>query len=256
MTGTRFTDRTVLIGGGAGGVGRAAALLFAAEGARVAIADVQVSAGQELVQGIEANGDEALFVETNVSDASAVASAVETTLERFGGIDVLFNHAGTLIVKPFLDTTEAEWDYLMATNVKSMFLMSRAVLPGMLAQGKGVIVNTASISGVTASPLESAYCTTKGAVLQLTRAIAVEFRGRGIRCNAVAPGFIRTPHGLREMKELTAQGFAVENDINAFQGRISEPEEIARAVLFLASDDASFINGTALFVDNGWMAIT
>jgi NAD(P)-dependent dehydrogenase (short-subunit alcohol dehydrogenase family) len=256
MASERFTDQVVLVSGGAGGIGRAASLLFAAEGARVAIADLQSEAGHALAAEIETRGGEALFNETDVSKAEQVHAAVEATLARFGRIDILFNHAGTVIVKPFLDTTEEDWDRLMAINVKSMFLMSRAVLPAMLAQGKGVIVNTASISAVTASPLESLYCTTKGAVLQLTRALAVEFRERGIRCNAVCPGFIRTPHGLREIKELGAYGFDVEKDITAFQGRIGEPDHVARAVLYLASDDASFVNGSALFVDNAWTAIT
>ncbi len=256
MAGGRLAGKTALISGGAGGVGRAAALLFAAEGAQVALVDIQGEAGAALAAEIEAGGGAALFAQADVSQRGEVQAAVAQALARFGRIDVLFNHAGTVIVKPFLETTEAEWDRLMSINVKSMVHMCQAVLPGMLAAGGGAIVNTGSISGMTASPLESLYCTTKGAVIQLTRALAVEFRERGVRCNAVCPGFIRTDHGLREMAAFEALGLDVNADIAARQVRICEPEEVARAALFLASAEASFLNGAALVVDNGWTALT
>ena len=148
-----------------------------------------------------------------------------------------------------------EWDWLHAVNVRSMFLMTRAVLPGMIAAGGGSIVCTSSISAVAGTPMEVLYDTTKGAVHMFARAIAVEFRDHNIRCNAVCPGFIRTPHGLREVEELQKLGVDVsEASLAAQQGRIGEPEEVARAALFLASDEASFVNGTHLFVDNGFTA--
>ncbi|MFO0998067.1 MAG: glucose 1-dehydrogenase [Alphaproteobacteria bacterium] len=255
MADGRLKGKSALISGGAGGMGRAMAELFASEGARVAIVDVQTEAGRDAARAIERNGGAAHFIEADVADAVAVERAVKTTLDAYGRIDILCNHAGSIIVKPFLETTEGDWDRLMATNVKSMFLMSRAVLPGMLAAGGGVIVNTSSISGLTAAPMESAYCTTKGAILQLTRAIAVEFRDKGIRCNALCPAFVRTDHGLREIDALNALGWdASEQGIASLQGRICEPEEVARAALFLASDDSRFVNGTALVVDNTWTA--
>ena len=137
-----------------------------------------------------------------------------------------------------------------------MYLMTRAVLPGMIAAGGGSIVCTSSISAVAATPMEVLYCTTKGACHMFARAIAVEFRDRNIRCNAVCPGFIETPHGLREVAELQALGVDVsEAAIAAAQGRIGKPEEVAEAALFLASDAARFVNGTHLFVDNGFTAI-
>ncbi len=253
----RFSDMVAVVSGGAGGAGRAATLRFAAEGASVGIVDIQSQAGEQLASEIEAAGGQAMFVEADVSQAQAVKTAVDRILQRFAKVDILFNHAGTLIVKPFLETTEAEWDWLMAVNVKSMFLMSQAILPSMLEAGGGTIINTASISSTTAASMESLYCTTKGAVLQLTRAIAVEFRDRGIRCNAIAPGFIRTPHGLREMEECTALGVDfTEADMEKVQGRFCEPEEIANVAAFLASDDASFINGASITVDNTWTAAT
>ena len=253
----RFSGMVAVITGGAGGAGRAATLRFAAEGASVGIVDIQTQAGEQLASEIEAAGGHAMFVEADVSQAQSVKKAVDGILQRFAKVDILFNHAGTLIVKPFLETTEAEWDWLMAVNVKSMFLMSQAILPSMLEAGGGIIINTGSISSTTAAPMESLYCTTKGAVLQLTRAIAVEFRDQGIRCNAIAPGFIRTPHGLREMAECTALGVDfTEADMAKLQGRFCEPEEVASVAVFLASDDASFINGASITVDNTWTAAT
>jgi len=197
-----------------------------------------------------------MFTAADVSQADQVSAAVTAVTIAFGPVTALFNHAGTLIVKPFLETTEQEWDWLMAVNVKSMFLMTRAVLPGMLAAGGGSIVCTSSISAVAATPMEVLYDTTKGAVHMFARAIAVEYRDRGIRCNAVCPGFIRTPHGMREVRELTALGVDVSDAaIRTQQGRMCEPEEVARAALFLLSDEASFISGAQLFVDNTFTAV-
>ena len=250
----RLQGKTALISGGAGGCGAAASLLFAREGARIAIIDKQD--GGALVKQIEAMGGEAIFAACDVSNANQVTAAVKAATDRFGTIDVLFNHAGTIVVKPFLETTEQEWDWLMAVNVKSMFLMTKAVLPSMLATGGGAIVCTSSISAVAATPMEVLYDTTKGAVHMFARAIAVEYRDRGIRCNAVCPGFIRTPHGMHEVDALTKLGVdASEAAMRAMQGRMCEPEEVAKAALFLASDDASFVNGAHLFVDNTFTAI-
>lgn len=252
----RLAGRVALVSGGAGGCGAAAARLFAAEGAKVGILDRQAVAGRKLAEDLVAAGRDAVFVQADVSQAKEIDAAVTEVSRRLGPIDCLFNHAGTLIVKPFLETSEAEWDWLMAINVKSMFLVTRAVLPMMLAKGKGAIVSTASISSVTATPMEVLYCATKGACLQFARALAVEYRDRGIRSNAVCPGFIRTDHGMREVKELTHLGVdASENAMKAMQGRMCEPEEVAQAALFLLSDEASFVNGSALYVDNTFTAI-
>ena len=252
----RPADRVALISGGATGCGAAAARIFAAEGARVAIVDRNAEAGAALAEELRALGHEALFAEADVSRSAEVDRAVAAVATALGPVTALFNHAGTLIVKPFLDTTEAEWDWLMAVNIKSMFLMTRAVLPGMMAAGGGAIVCTSSISATLATPGEVLYDTTKGACHMFARAIAVEFRDRGIRCNAVCPGFVRTPHGLREMRDLAALGVDVsEAALAAAQGRMCEPEEVARAALFLLSDEASFVNGTQLYVDNGFSAV-
>ncbi len=252
----RLAGKIALISGGATGMGGAASSLFATEGARVAIVDLNLLAAEERAAMIRAAGGQAIAIQADVSDAAQVTNAVAKAIAAFGPITVLFNHAGTIVIKPFLDTTETEWDWLHAVNVKSMFLMTKAVLPGMIAAGGGSIVCTSSISAVAGTPMEVLYDTTKGAVHMFARAIAVEFRDRNIRCNAICPGFIETPHGLREVRDLQALGVDVsEAAIKSAQGRIGRPEEVAEAALFLASDAASFVNGTHLFVDNGFTAI-
>jgi NAD(P)-dependent dehydrogenase (short-subunit alcohol dehydrogenase family) len=252
----RLAGKVAVISGGATGMGGAASKLFAAEGARVAIVDRNADASKHTVAEIRDAGGEALHFVADVSDETQVEAAVQGVAAAFGPATVLFNHAGTIVIKPFLETTLQEWEWLHAVNVRSMFLMTRAVLPGMIAAGGGSIVCTSSISAVAATPMEVLYDTTKGACHMFARAIAVEFRDRNIRCNAVCPGFIRTPHGLREVAELQKLGVDVsEAAIAAQQGRIGEPEEVAKAALFLASDEASFVNGAQLFVDNGFTAI-
>jgi NAD(P)-dependent dehydrogenase (short-subunit alcohol dehydrogenase family) len=252
----RLQGRVAIISGGATGVGGAASRLFAAEGAKVAVLDINAAAAEATAHAVRQAGGEAIAWVADVSEAGPVRSAVAQVVERWGTVDVLFNHAGSIVVKPFLETTEEEWDRLMAVNVKSMYLVTREVLPHMLAQGRGAIVCTSSISAVAGTPMEVLYDTTKGACHMFARAIAVEYRDRGIRCNAVCPGFIRTPHGLREVESLQKLGVDVSDAALAVaQGRICEPEEVAAAALFLASDDASFINGTHLFVDNGFTAV-
>jgi len=258
MSGKRLDGLNAVISGGAAGVGGAASEIFAAEGADVAIIDIQEEVGTALADKICRSEGHAFFVKADVSSSDEVSAAIAQVNERFDNrIDILFNHAGTVIIKPFLETTELEWDWMMNVNVKSMYLMTRAVLPSMLDHGGGAIVNTSSISAVAGTPMEVLYCTSKGACHMFTRAIATEYRDQGIRCNAVCPGFIKTAHGLRELKELQSFGVDVtEEDLCRLQGRICEPEEIANVALFLASSDASFVNGETLFADNGMLVST
>lgn len=252
----RLVGHSALISGGASGCGAAASHLFAAEGASVTIVDRQADIGEALAAELRGKGFQATFAAADVSRRDEVEAAVAHANATFGAPSILFNHAGSIVVKPFLETTDEEYDWLMNVNVRSMFLMTRAVLPGMLAKGDGRIVCTSSISAVAATPMEVLYDVTKGAVHMFARAIAVEFRDRNIRCNAVCPGFIQTPHGLREVEALTRYGVdASEAAIKAAQGRMCRPEEVASAALFLVSDEASFVNGTHLFVDNGFTAI-
>jgi NAD(P)-dependent dehydrogenase (short-subunit alcohol dehydrogenase family) len=251
----RLAGKIAVITGGAAGMGRTTSLAFANEGASVAILDIQQEAGEETVQQIRQNGGTAEFIETDVSDARQVDAAFDKVIETFGPYNVLFNHAGTITVKPLHESTEEDYDRLMDINVRSAFLVCRRAVKEMSDNGGGSIVITGSIASELGYPLESLYCMTKGAVLQLARSISAEYRDRGIRCNAVCPGFVKTAHGLREISELDAAGQEWEEGALAdAQGRICEPEEVSSAVVFLASDEASFITGNALYVDNGWYA--
>ncbi len=251
----RLAGKIAVITGGAAGMGRAASLAFVDEGATIAILDIQKEAGEELVEMVEQRGGKAIFIQTDVSSAQQVDSAFDQVIEVFGSYNVLFNHAGTITVKPLHESTEADYDHLMDINVRSAFLVCRRAVKEMSDNGGGSIVITGSIASELGYALESLYCMTKGAVLQLARTISAEYRDNGIRCNAVCPGFVKTAHGLREISELDDAGQEWEEGALAdAQGRICEPEEVAAAVVFLASDESSFITGNALYVDNGWYA--
>ncbi|MEM7120027.1 MAG: SDR family oxidoreductase [Pseudomonadota bacterium] len=252
----RLAGKNAVITGGAAGMGRAASLLFAKEGAAVTILDVQADDGRATVADIEQSGGQATFVEADVSNADDVTHGFDAAVATFGEIGVLFSHAGTIIVQPLHETDEADYDRLMAINAKSSFLSCREAIRHFLRTGThGSIVITSSIGGEKGFALESVYCVSKGAVLQLARSISSEYRTQGIRCNAVCPGFVETAHGLREIKELDALGETWEDaSLADSQIRICDPDEVAAAALFLASDEASFVNGTALYVDNGWFA--
>jgi NAD(P)-dependent dehydrogenase (short-subunit alcohol dehydrogenase family) len=252
----RLKGKVALISGGATGMGGASSRLFAAEGAKVIIVDLNLDEAKKTADDIKRAGGQAVAIKCDVSSAKDVDAAVKEASAAFGPITVLFNHAGSIVVKPFLETTEEEWDWLTNVNVKSMYLMTRAVLPQMIAAGGGSIVCTSSISAVAATPMETLYNTTKGACHMFARSIAVEFRDRNIRCNAVCPGFIETPHGNREVKGLAAYGVDVSDAaIKAQQGRMGKPEDVARAALYLASDESEFVTGAHLFVDNGFTAV-
>jgi NAD(P)-dependent dehydrogenase (short-subunit alcohol dehydrogenase family) len=255
MTG-RLEGKIALISGGAGGCGLAATELFAREGASVGIVDLPHSQGESVAERLRGEGFDVVFAPADVSDEQQVQSAVDAISGALGKITVLFNHAGGIVISPFLETKVEDWDRLMGVNVRSMFLMTRAVLPQMIEAGGGSVVCTSSISAVAATPMEVLYNTTKGACHMFARAIAIEFRDHNIRSNAVCPGFIQTLHGQKEVDELTRYGVDVSDEaLAAQQGRMCTPDEVAKAALFLASDDASFVNGTHLFVDNGYTAM-
>ena len=251
----KLKNKKVIITGGASGIGKATAELFCHEGAQVAILDINKTEGEKTVNKININKKKAFFFETDLTKSKEVKNSINKVLNQFKEINILFNHAGTIIVKPLHKSSEDDYNYLMDINVRSAFLVCNQVIPIMLKNKGGNIIITSSIGGEKGFALESLYCMTKGAVLQLARSIAVEYRDQGIRCNAVCPGFVKTNHGLREIKELDEQGQNWnETDLHAVQGRICKPEEVATAVLYLASDDSSFVNGTALYVDNAWYA--
>lgn len=247
--------KVALVTGGASGIGRATALLFAREGAAVAIVDLDEPHAQVAVQDIEAQGGQAIFIRCNVTRADECQYAVQATLMKFGRLDILFNNAGIIRRADVIETTEEEWDHVMDVNVKSIFLMSKYVVPVMSAAGGGAIINTGSGWGLKGGGNAVAYCASKGAVTNMTRAMAIDHGKQNIRVNAVCPGDTDTPMLRDEARQLgeTEEGFLAEA-ANRPLGRYAQPEEIAQAVLYLASDAASYVTGTALVVDGGGLA--
>ncbi|QLC24924.1 SDR family oxidoreductase [Parasphingopyxis algicola] len=251
----RFYDKGVLISGGAGGIGRAASLRFAEEGARLAIIDCDLEAGQSLAAGICEKGGKAAFFQADVSNAQEIDTAIAESAKFLDNIDVLYNHAGTVVVSPFAETTDEEYDELMNINVRSAFRVCRQVTRLMLGSNGGSIVISSSICATRAFELESVYCMSKAALVMLAKCIATEYRHNNIRANAVCPAFVNTHHGLKEIEAFRGRGIDWnETSLKELQVRMCDPDEIAQAVLFLASDEAGFINGIDLHVDNGWSA--
>jgi NAD(P)-dependent dehydrogenase (short-subunit alcohol dehydrogenase family) len=250
-----LADKVALVTGGASGIGRAAAMLFAEEGAAVAIADVDQQAGEAVAAEIVQSGGRAFFERVDVTLASDCRRIVERTVIEFGAIHVLFNNAGIIRRASVMELSEEDWDRVMAVNVKSMFLMSRLVIPVMIKAGGGSIVNTASGWGLVGGPRAAVYCASKGAVVLLTKAMAVDHGSQNIRVNCICPGDTDTSMLRAEAQQLgePEQSFLAGSARRPL-GRVGKAEEIARAVLYLASDAASFVTGTALVVDGGGLA--
>src|SRR5947209_545429 len=251
----RLQDKVALITGGTSGIGAATALLFAKEGAKIAITGRNEKRGHEIVSQILDSGGNAIFIQTDVSQADHCRRAVDETLQAFGRLDILFNNAGVFYAHTTLDCTEEEWDLQVDINLKGTFLMSKFALPGMIAQGSGVIINNSSGCGIVGGDSAVAYCASKDGVVLLTKAMAIDHGRQGIRVNCICPGDVDTPmlpedSRMRGMKwEDYLAGCA-----NRPLGRIGTPDEIAKAALFLASDDSSFMTGAALVVDGGGSA--
>jgi len=249
----RFDKKVALITGGTSGIGEATAVMFAAEGAQVAIVGRNEERGNALVERI---GRSAIFIRADVCSGEDCRRAVERTIEAFGRIDALFNNAGVYFANDAVACSEEEWDAQVDTSLKGAFLMSKFALPQMIAQGSGAIVNCASGWGLVGGAKAVAYCAAKGGMVVMTKAMAIDHGPQGIRVNAVCPGDTETP---MEHEDAENQGLSWEEYVRrAVSGRAIErmaaPEEIARAVLFLSSDESSFITGVALPVDGGGVA--
>lgn len=250
----QFENRVVLITGGANGIGRATAQAFAREGARVVVSDLADGAGEETVSSIRKAGGEARYVRTDVRDAAQVAALVTGTVQAYGRLDVAFNNAGIEGSQaPIADLSEESWERVLRVNLTAVFLCMKHQLAQMTKQGEGAIVNNASILGQVGFANASAYVAAKHGLLGLTRCAALEYSTRGIRVNAVCPGFIVTP--MLERAGLL-QDDATRKTIESLHAmkRMGKPEEVAEAVLFLASAKASFIAGHPLLVDGGYVA--
>jgi NAD(P)-dependent dehydrogenase (short-subunit alcohol dehydrogenase family) len=250
MTG-RLVGKVALITGAGSGMGRSAAELFASEGARIVVTDVVDAAGDATVAAIRAAGGEATFVHADVSRAADCEAMVQCATDTYGGLHVLYNNAGIFPADDggVLDTPESTWTQVMEINLKGVWLGCRAGIPAMLASGGGSIVNVASfVALVGAATAQIAYTSSKGGVLAMTREIAVEYARQGIRANALCPGPIETPL-LEEL--LSDPARRARRMVHIPMGRLGRAEELARAALFLASDDASFMTGASLVVDGG-----
>lgn len=251
----RLANKVALITGGTSGIGEATALLFSREGAQLAITGRSAERGHKVVQAIEQAGGKAMFVECDVRSAEQCRRAVQKTLAAFSRLDVLFNNAGVYYPHTALECSEEEWDLQIDINLKGTFLMSKCALPPMIAQGGGVIINNSSGWGLVGGDAAVAYCASKGGVVLLTKAMAIDHGRQGIRVNCICPGDIDTPmlpddarrRGLKWEDYLAGAA-------NRPMGRIGTAEEIAKAALFLASDDSSFMTGASLAVDGGGTA--
>ena len=252
---SRLSSKVVIVTGGGSGIGRATAILFAAEGARVTIADRIISGGEETVRIIKAAGGDAIPVKADVSKSEDIENLIKTNMLTYGQLDVLFNNAG--IEQPIMaiaDTPEEVWDKLINTNLKGVFLGMKYSIPHMLERG-GVIINTASSAGLHGFPHQSAYAVSKAGIIELTKSAALEYGEHNIRINCICPGAIQTP--LIERTMSSPEWAAIQPFRSpSVMGRRGTPEEIAQAALFLASDEsASYITGTALVVDGGVCAV-
>jgi NAD(P)-dependent dehydrogenase (short-subunit alcohol dehydrogenase family) len=250
-----LVGKKAIITGGASGIGRAAALLFVSAGAAVVIADIDDQGGEALAKKIHAGGGEGIYVHCDVTKAEDCQRTVQRTINSFGGVDILFNNAGIIRRASVIDTTEEQWDRVMAVNVKSIFLMSKYTIPHMVQAGGGVILNTSSGWGLVGGRDAVSYCASKAAVVNLTRAMALDHGAQNIRVNCICPGDTDTPMLRVEARQLgenekTFLDDAAERPLQ----RIGTPQDIAQAALYLCSDAASYVTGSTLVVDGGGLA--
>ncbi|QIZ09467.1 glucose 1-dehydrogenase [Priestia megaterium] len=248
----RLLGKTAIITGGGGGIGRSTALRFAKEGARVAVADIDSAIGEETVRLIKEEGGEAIFVKTDVTDSKQIKALINTTTSTFGALHILFNNAGigNSVVRS-VDLSEEEWDRVIDINLKGVFLGIKYAVPEFIKAGGGAIINTSSLLGLKGQKYVSAYNASKAGVVMLTQNASLEYGKYNIRVNAIAPGVIDTP--IIDHWKQDERKWPIISRANALR-RIGTPDEVANAVLFLASDEASFITGTTLSVDGGGLA--
>jgi NAD(P)-dependent dehydrogenase (short-subunit alcohol dehydrogenase family) len=256
MTG-RLAGKVALITGAGSGIGRAAAELYAAEGAACAVLDLREDAAAETVEKIGAAGGKAFALGADVTAAGAVTAAVDRVVTEFGRLDVLYNNAGTNSSGSVADATEEDWDRCFGVNVKGTFLCSRAAIPHLAQADSAAIVNQGSVAALVGVPNFAAYCAAKGAVVALTRSMAIDLAGRRIRVNAICPGTVHTPlmePMLRARGDGDLETGIARTVVKYPIGRLGTPEEIAKVALFLASEEASVVTGAVLTADGGMTA--
>lgn len=251
----RLQDKVAILTGAGSGIGEVTARLFASEGAAVMIADINGTAASAVAASIQAEGGRAGWVQTDVTSGVSTAAMVRSTLAQFGRVDILFNSAGIESFGTVVDTDEAVWDRTFAVHVRGAYLCAKYAIPAMIDGGRGgVIINVSSVAGLVGIQNMSAYGAAKGAIISLTRAMAADFAPHGIRVNCIAPGTTMTPLGRRLIENDTPEKLA--QRLSRYPlNRFGEPVEIARSVLFLASDDSSYATGMCLVVDGGLTAV-
>ena len=247
----RLQDRVAIVTGGGSGIGAAICRAYATEGAKVVVSDINAPPAEAIAGELRDRGVDAVGIQADVTDEASVAALVAATLDRHGRIDILVNNAGARIIKGLIEHTLADWDQMIAINLRGPFLCARAVIPEMLRQGSGSIINIGSIASFMGRPNRCAYVAAKTGVLGLTRAMAADLAGKNVRVNTIAPGMIASPfnRSFAESPE-TGEAWANENLV----GRWGQPEDIAGAAVFLASGDSAFITGSEIKIEGGWLS--
>jgi len=248
-----LAGKTAIITGSGSGIGRDSALMFAAEGAAVAVADIDAEAATQTVNMIQERGGQAISVPTDVSSSQDVAALIDRTVDQFGQLDCIFNNAGIDIAKPIVETSEEDWNRTIDINLKGVFLGCKFAIPRLMESGGGTIINTASILAHVASPNQAAYCASKGGIVALTRQLAYDYAEHNIRANCISPGDVMTPmaKGFFDASEDPEARLKFFTDRYPMK-RFAEPIEIARVAVFLASEASSFVTGQAIKVEGGF----
>lgn len=247
----RLKGKVAIVTGGGSGIGEATALTFAKEGARVTVADVADSPGNNTVEQIRASGGDGIYVHADVTSASEIQSVVRETIDNYGRLDVLFNNAGIAMRLGVAELPEEDWDRCIAINLKGAYLGSKYAIPAMIANGGGSIINTASIYGIVGGLNRAAYVASKGGIVNLTRGMALDYANNNIRVNCICPGFTDTPL-IRNFVETPTKYKALVDQHP--MGRLAKPLDVAYGALYLASDESAFVTGIALPIDGGYTA--